>query len=302
MQKALDAGKIDGQVIGAEFLRGYTTILKFSPTRYYYCFRKNDTALKTKFDTAMSQIIIQDPNYISQLRHKYLSQSNETYEGLTKYEKTYIKNHGAINVAVLHNDQPYYYTDLHGKSKGIIPDYYARIASATGLHFKFTAYDAHTDAVNAVLKGQADIIGMLTSPDTIRSFAEEGYTYGGNANVRRTSVKIYNDGSLGARTASLRKPYNDDPTTRGVLYHTTDELCRLITAAHDSGYPVAIHAIGDNAVETALDAIEKERKLNGSRGFRDGIIHVQITDRAMVCVSPLTVAFSVLKMLVEPVL
>jgi len=122
---------------------------------------------------------------------------------------------------------------------------------------------------------------MLTSPDTIRSFAEEGYTYGGNANVRRTSVKIYNDGSLGARTASLRKPYNDDPTTRGVLYHTTDELCRLITAAHDSGYPVAIHAIGDNAVETALDAIEKERKLNGSRGFRDGIIHVQITDRAM---------------------
>ena len=162
MQKALDAGKIDGQVIGAEFLRGYTTILKFSPTRYYYCFRKNDTALKTKFDTAMSQIIIQDPNYISQLRHKYLSQSNETYEGLTKYEKTYIKNHGAINVAVLHNDQPYYYTDLHGKSKGIIPDYYARIASATGLHFKFTAYDAHTDAVNAVLKGQADIIGMYS--------------------------------------------------------------------------------------------------------------------------------------------
>ena len=29
-------------------------------------------------------------------------------------------------------------------------------------------------------------------------------------------VKLFTDGSLGARTAALRNPYNDNPSTKGI--------------------------------------------------------------------------------------
>ncbi len=79
----------------------------------------------------------------------------------------------------------------------------------------------------------------------------------GTGTVRINGVKIYADGSLGARTAALREPYTDDSSNSGILRHTDEELCSLVERADERGYQVAVHAIGDRAVEQAIEAISK---------------------------------------------
>jgi len=69
-------------------------------------------------------------------------------------------------------------------------------------------------------------------------------------------IKIFTDGSLGARTAALQKPYTDDPSTTGILYHSLAQLKNLIKEADEAGFQVAVHAIGDKAVKETLKAFD----------------------------------------------
>ncbi|HEV2226308.1 MAG TPA: amidohydrolase, partial [Nitrososphaerales archaeon] len=76
-----------------------------------------------------------------------------------------------------------------------------------------------------------------------------------NDRLRLNGVKIYADGSLGARTAALREPYSDDPSNSGILRQTDEELEALVGRVDAMGYQVIIHAIGDRAIEQAVDAL-----------------------------------------------
>ncbi|MBD8013101.1 amidohydrolase family protein [Microbacterium sp. Re1] len=67
-------------------------------------------------------------------------------------------------------------------------------------------------------------------------------------------LKLITDGSLGTRTAACSHAYDDDPANFGVLTIEPDRLRDLLTDATASGIEVAVHAIGDRAVASALDA------------------------------------------------
>jgi predicted amidohydrolase YtcJ len=76
--------------------------------------------------------------------------------------------------------------------------------------------------------------------------------------VRAAGIKIFSDGSMGARTAALHDAYADDET-RGDLLVQPSELASEIAACAEQGIACAIHAIGDRALSTVLDAIEAAR-------------------------------------------
>jgi len=95
--------------------------------------------------------------------------------------------------------------------------------------------------------------------------------------VRINGVKIYADGSLGARTAALRLPYSDDPGNSGILRHTDEELEVLVDAADEDGYQVIVHAIGDRAVEQAIQAISRVTGARNPRRHR--IEHASLTPK-----------------------
>jgi predicted amidohydrolase YtcJ len=73
--------------------------------------------------------------------------------------------------------------------------------------------------------------------------------------LRVGGVKIFADGALGARTAVMLEPYEGEPDNRGIVVAPLDELRRLVSMAHQSGLSVAVHAIGDSANRTVLDAL-----------------------------------------------
>ncbi len=65
-------------------------------------------------------------------------------------------------------------------------------------------------------------------------------------------LKIILDGSLGAHTAYLSKPYNDKPDTYGKLNMDMEELEKYLLMAREREYHIAIHAIGDKALDIVL--------------------------------------------------
>lgn len=91
------------------------------------------------------------------------------------------------------------------------------------------------------------------------------------------NIKLLTDGSLGARTASLRSDYCDDPGNSGVAVYTQSEIDEIVLAAHLAGMQCAFHAIGDGAVERAVTAVERAQSVE-RKDLRHRIVHCQFAD------------------------
>ena len=73
--------------------------------------------------------------------------------------------------------------------------------------------------------------------------------------ARVSGIKILADGSLGARTAWLSEPYSDDPTTSGTPCIDADTVRRAAELCRSRGLTLAVHAIGDRALDMVLNAV-----------------------------------------------
>jgi hypothetical protein len=97
-------------------------------------------------------------------------------------------------------------------------------------------------------------------------------------------LKAFLDGSLGSRTAALLAPYADDPGNLGLLRYDLHRLGEMIDERVESRFQVGFHAIGDRAVQMALDAFAeaeryaRERAIMPPAGgdFRFRIEHAQV--------------------------
>jgi predicted amidohydrolase YtcJ len=86
-------------------------------------------------------------------------------------------------------------------------------------------------------------------------------TGAGSEWLRIGPVKLFADGALGSRTAWLLAPYEGrgDDDYRGVATLSAAELEHDMHAAADAGLDIAVHAIGDAAVQRVLDVFERAR-------------------------------------------
>ena len=76
----------------------------------------------------------------------------------------------------------------------------------------------------------------------------------GDEHLKVGPAKIFTDGSAGGRTAAMRAPYLGDSPDRGIFLYSDEDLDELVGRYHEAGYQIAIHAIGDAAIDQALAA------------------------------------------------
>lgn len=82
-------------------------------------------------------------------------------------------------------------------------------------------------------------------------------------------LKLFSDGALGSRTAHCDHAYVGEPTNTGMPLLGFDELKEFLARAKRQGLEIAVHAIGDRANRTVLDAYE-------AVGVRGRIEHAQL--------------------------
>ncbi len=92
-------------------------------------------------------------------------------------------------------------------------------------------------------------------------------------------LKGFMDGSLGSRTAALLAPYADDPGNSGLPRYQQAQLDAMTKERVAAGFQIGFHAIGDRAVEMALNAFAAAAK--GTPDFpakRERIEHSQVVE------------------------
>ena len=170
-----------------------------------------------------------------------------------------------------------------GKDPGITQatwDAYADVLADGDLTVRIFALWSALGALDATIeevRAYAERLATFTRPH--ESTGDDRLIAGG--------VKLYIDGSGGARTAWLYDDWNRDFTgadtgNRGYPTMDPDELRRRFRAYHDAGLHVSIHSIGDRAIDWTVESFQEALAAMPTRGLRHGIIHSNIpTDRAL---------------------
>lgn len=113
--------------------------------------------------------------------------------------------------------------------------------------------------------------------------------------IRVAGIKLIVDGTIDGCTAGMLAPYvNGKP---GELIWDRDALTPVVVAADEAGLQIALHAIGDLAVRTAIDALEVAAEQRAARGDtrnpRHRIEHLEYVDEADVArLAPLGITAS----------
>jgi predicted amidohydrolase YtcJ len=94
-------------------------------------------------------------------------------------------------------------------------------------------------------------------------------------NYNYAGWKIAVDGGASAGTA-LMYDRNTLASQRSYVYHVQEDLNEMVAMFHSENYQVAFHAVGDKAVDMALDAIEYALQKNPRPDHRHRLEHVII--------------------------
>ena len=159
----------------------------------------------------------------------------------------------------------------------------AMIGSAAGLSENLGAYLRAVDEGTLVAhvvgaqwwsrsEGAEQVATMIARRDEIAALRSERFQLG--------TVKIMVDGVAENHTAAMKAPYRDahghDTDNAGLSFIDPGLLRGYVTALDREGFQVHFHALGDRAVQEALDAVEAAREANGPSDGRHHLAHLQV--------------------------
>jgi len=116
------------------------------------------------------------------------------------------------------------------------------------------------------------LYGFLRNIAEVKKAVEE-IEMGGDDVFRLIGLKMQEDGGIGPRTALLYEPYMSQPENRGMQLIPAEELEEMALLGHRAGFQVAIHAIGDRAIDVALDAFQHAQATSPRPDPRHQIVH-----------------------------
>ena len=124
---------------------------------------------------------------------------------------------------------------------------------------------------------------MMMLDENLVPLEQLGITTGfGDEMLRIGPVKLFSDGSIGGRTARMRRPYVGEANNVGLFMMPPEDLKAKVLRAHKAGFQVAIHAIGDSAIDLVLDAYEEAQNADPRPDPRHRIEHCSIIDEEMI--------------------
>jgi predicted amidohydrolase YtcJ len=131
---------------------------------------------------------------------------------------------------------------------------------------ELAAYQAAVEQGRLPVRAQvmvaSDVLHDVTanSADGLRRGVDLGLRTGlGDSRLSIGALKIYTDGGMMARTAALTEPYIPGSNC-GMLQRDPAELIATMVDGHAAGWQLAVHAIGDRALDVALDGIEQAQR------------------------------------------
>ena len=114
-----------------------------------------------------------------------------------------------------------------------------------------------------------------TLPETLRKFGRK--TGDGNDRLRVGAIKIFVDGGFTGPAAYTIEPYKDQGDYRGKLTMKEEELKSAFQKAHELGWQLGLHTIGDGAIQLAVNALSDIIQTHPRAGHRHYLNHFSMT-------------------------
>lgn len=119
---------------------------------------------------------------------------------------------------------------------------------------------------------------LHNSVEMVQDGFDKGMVTGiGNEWFKVGPAKVFIDGSSSGPTAATIEPYTSNSSDTGILYLDEAVLNDTLSAAHDTGWQITAHAIGDRAVQMMIDCIEQALEKSPRTDHRHRIEHAAMT-------------------------
>jgi len=213
---------------------------EFDPSDFYVMVRKDDTALLNDVNSAIAQMDHSDANWRSELWNKYYKADSGSEISFTEEEQDYIdkmKADGTPIRAIVEPDRaPYSYFE-NGEAKGIIPELFRKITSATGLAFDIVETKNRSDYFDT-LQADNGINVRIDAYDDLYDAEETGYKL--TSRYLTTSVSAVTQKSFTGTPASAAIAEEADPTdyreaimTSGMSVQQYDTMAECLDAVRN---------------------------------------------------------------------
>lgn len=143
LEEALQMGEIDAILTSSLRKTKNERVLDTFDTRNFYVMvRKDDTELLNKINYAIDQLNAAEGDWQNELNNKYYTRADDKNLEFTDSEKELIRQYASgektLVISASHDRAPYSYVE-DGQLKGIIPDYFEKLAEYIGIPYETLA-------------------------------------------------------------------------------------------------------------------------------------------------------------------
>lgn len=152
----------------------------------------------------------------------------------------------------------------------------AAVGQALGFPDTFEEYLSHRDEISSRVS-----LALLVPPgaddaqmDALAARRDRLDEVGGR--LRAVQAKLILDGNCENLTGAVHDDYEGHPGERGILQFEAEDLARICRGFEQRGFDLHLHAVGDRAVTSALDALAAPAMGRGRWGRHHQIAHIDL--------------------------
>jgi len=161
--ESFEKGELDSVLIegsGTYDRKDVSAFLCVGSTDFYFCVPKTRPDILNSLNSALYQIISDNPNFSYNLYNKYFGKTI-TGTTFTEGEIEYIKNHDSITIGYLNNYLPYCDTDskgnLTGFLKDIIPEQISKLGLSDKIKIHYQKFESSAEMIKSLNEQKIDL-------------------------------------------------------------------------------------------------------------------------------------------------
>lgn len=166
LNRFLESGEVDLLMGNSADAEGkFYVAASFDSQPHYIVTRPDDQETLEALDMALEKIYDADPNFTQKVYEENFPNSVSEDVVLSKDEKAYIQKKKTVTVAIPYDWHPFFCLENSDGHDGLVPDVLKKVSEYSGLEFTFQYYDSYVQALDAVQRKEADILGFYLGSD-----------------------------------------------------------------------------------------------------------------------------------------